>query len=165
MKSGSSACDGEHSARDTDLTQEIFDLNEQIRAQSFALVEPVAFPPDLTMRQLQVLIAAQRAEGLTVHAAADELGVTMPTASGLVDRLVEKGMITKDGDEADRRVRHINLTESGEATLGQLDSAFDRVLREMLSLLDHDELVKLRDNSRFMLQMIGRLQERRPPQD
>ena len=49
------------------VTREIFEVNEQIRLQSFELVGPMAFPPDLTMRQLHVLVAASREEGVTVH--------------------------------------------------------------------------------------------------
>ena len=39
------------------LTREILELNEQIRLQCFELAGPMAFPPDLTMRQLHVLVA------------------------------------------------------------------------------------------------------------
>lgn len=143
------------------LRDEIFDLNEQIRTQSFALVGPIAFPPELTMRQLHVLSATARADGLTVHQLAETLNIATPTASGLVDRLAEKGLLQRVGDESDRRVRHVHLTPAGQETITQLDSAFDRVLDELLDLLDPHELNEFRDHFRLMLTVVNRAHARR----
>ena len=143
------------------LRDEIFDLNEKIRTQSFALVGPLEFPPDLTMRQLHVLSAVARMEGLTVHQLAETLQIATPTASGLVDRLSEKGLMERVGDEADRRVRHLHLTANGAETIGQMDTAFDRLLDEMLGLLDGEELTVFRDHFRLMLTMIERARAKR----
>ncbi|HJR90325.1 MAG TPA: MarR family transcriptional regulator, partial [Aeromicrobium sp.] len=118
------------------LTREIFELNEQIRLQCFELAGPMAFPPDLTMRQLHVLVAASQPEGVTVHELADALQTSDPTASGLVNRLADKGLVVRVEDDADRRVRHVQLTEAGEETLSELDSAYERLLAEMVDLLD-----------------------------
>jgi len=150
------------------LRDEIFDLNEQIRTESFALVGPLEFPPDLTMRQLHVLSAVARIEGLTVHQLAETLDIATPTASGLVDRLVEKGLMERVGDETDRRVRHLHLTPTGAETIGQMDTAFDRLLDEMLGLLDGEELTVFRDHFRLMLTMIERARAKRaevPPSE
>jgi DNA-binding MarR family transcriptional regulator len=143
------------------LREEIFDLNEQIRVQSFALVGPIAFPPELTMRQLHVLSATARMDGLTVHQLAETLNIATPTASGLVDRLAEKGLLQRIGDETDRRVRHVHLTPAGQEMITQLDSAFDRVLNELLDLLDADELNEFRNHFRLMLSVIERASTKR----
>lgn len=143
------------------LTSEVLELNEQICSQSMEMVGPLPAPPDLTMRQLHVLLAAARTDGVTVHQLADGLEISMPTASGLVDRLASKGLVTRVEDETDRRVRHVRLTDEGHSTLAQLDSSFNRLLVEMLELLDDDELATFRDNSRMMLGMIERAREKR----
>lgn len=143
------------------LTREIFELNEQIRMQSFELVGPAAFPPDLTMRQLHVLVAAARPEGVTIHELAEALETSAPTASGLVNRLAEKGLVRRTEDPEDRRVRHVQLTDEGQATLSRLDSAYDRLLGEMVDLLQEDELEVYRNGSRLMLDMIERARKQR----
>jgi len=143
------------------LTREILELNEQIRLQCFELAGPMAFPPDLTMRQLHVLVAASQPEGVTVHELATALGTSPPTASGLVNRLADKGLVTRVEDDVDRRVRHIQLTEEGQETLTALDSAYERLLAEMVELLDVDELAAFRDNSRMMLDMVERARKHR----
>jgi DNA-binding MarR family transcriptional regulator len=143
------------------LTREILELNEQIRLQCFELAGPMAFPPDLTMRQLHVLVAASQPEGVTVHELADALGTSAPTASGLVNRLAAKGLVTRVEDDEDRRVRHVQLTDEGQETLTAMDSAYELFLGEMVDLLDHDELAAFRDNSRMMLEMIERARKHR----
>lgn len=143
------------------LTREILDLNEQIRLQCFELAGPMAFPPDLTMRQLHVLVAASQPEGVAVHELAKALGTSAPTASGLVNRLAAKGLVTRVEDDADRRVRHVQLTEEGQETLTALDSAYEHLLGEMVDLLDADELAAFRDNSRMMLDMVERTRKHR----
>jgi DNA-binding MarR family transcriptional regulator len=143
------------------LTREILEVNEKIRLQCFELAGPMAFPPDLTMRQLHVLVAASQPEGVTVHELATALGTSPPTASGLVNRLADKGLVTRVEDDLDRRVRHIQLTEEGQETLTALDSAYERLLAEMVELLDVDELAAFRDNSRMMLDMVERARKHR----
>lgn len=143
------------------LTREILELNERIRLQCFELAGPMAFPPDLTMRQLHVLVAASQPEGVAVHELAEALGTSAPTASGLVNRLAAKGLVTRVEDDADRRVRHVQLTEQGQETLTALDSAYEHLLGEMVDLLDTDELAIFRDNSRLMLEMVERARKKR----
>lgn len=142
------------------LVAELAHLNEQIRTQSFALVGPVSFPSDLTMRQVHVLLAAQ-ADGVSVHELADALTISAPAASGLVDRLAAKGLVTRVEDNADRRVRHVMITDAGRTMLSQMNSAFDRLHDELVDLLDVDELRVFRDNSQLMLNMIERLRDSR----
>ena len=143
------------------LTREILELNEQIRLQCFELAGPMAFPPDLTMRQLHVLVAASQPEGVAIHELATALGTSAPTASGLVNRLAAKGLVTRVEDDADRRVRHVQLTEEGQATLTALDSAYEHFLAEMVGLLDADELAAFRDHSQMMLDMVERARKHR----
>jgi len=143
------------------LTREILELNEQIRLQCFELAGPMAFPPDLTMRQLHVLVAASQPEGAAVHELAKALGTSAPTASGLVNRLAAKGLVTRVEDDADRRVRHVRLTEEGQETLTAMDSAYELFLAELVDLLDAHELAVFRDNSLMMLDMIERARKHR----
>lgn len=143
------------------LTREVLELNEQIRLQCFELAGPMAFPPDLTMRQLHVLVAASQHEGVTLHELAEALGTSAPTASGLVNRLAVKGLVTRVEDDADRRVRHVRLTEEGQETLTAMDSAYELFLAELVDLLDADELAVFRDSSLMMLDMIERARKHR----
>lgn len=49
------------------------------------------------------------------------------TASGIVDRLVAKGLLARVEDAGDRRVRRIELTADGNHLLSSIDSVFDQL--------------------------------------
>jgi DNA-binding MarR family transcriptional regulator len=79
----------------------------------------------VTMQQLKVLtMIAIDPEKATGHELAAQLKVSVATMSGLVDRLVEHGMVSREEDPSDRRVRRLSVTSEGSATIrGLLSSA------------------------------------------
>jgi DNA-binding MarR family transcriptional regulator len=87
----------------------------------------------LTLAQLTVLLILKdaREETMSMGEIAHELGVSFPTASGLVDRLSREGLATRLASDSDRRIVLVHLTANGKA-----------VLRRMLRLLD-DLLMRL----------------------
>jgi DNA-binding MarR family transcriptional regulator len=88
------------------------------------MAEPLISTP-LTMQQLKVLtMIAIDPEKATGHELAVQLKVSVATMSGLVDRLVEHGMVARGEDPTDRRVRPLSVTPEGSATIrGLLSSA------------------------------------------
>lgn len=94
----------------------------------------------LTMQQLK-LVALLRAHGpLGGHELARHLEVSMPTVSGIVDRLVERGMVERRDDPADRRVRLAALSAAGEAFVSELDVAGWNVGVEILETMEVEDL-------------------------
>jgi len=89
-----------------------------------SMAEPLIATP-LTMQQLRVLtMIAIDPDTATGHELAAQLKVSVATMSGLVDRLVEHGMVTRAEDPTDRRVRRLSVTPEGSATIrGLLSSA------------------------------------------
>src|SRR3990172_6764474 len=62
--------------------------------------------PGLSLSQALALLAMERtnAEGAPMRELADELGVTVPTTTGLIDRLVREGLAQRRPHPTDRRV-------------------------------------------------------------
>jgi DNA-binding MarR family transcriptional regulator len=89
-----------------------------------SMAEPLISTP-VTMQQLKVLtMIAIDPDKATGHELAAQLKVSVATMSGLVDRLVEHGMVTRAEDPTDRRVRRLSVTPEGNATIrGLLSSA------------------------------------------
>lgn len=142
-------------ARDA-LVAEIFDLYGRTHSLSLELVGPMPVPPDLTMQQVRVLGLVAGEPGLTVQALGHTLAVSTPTASGLVERLVDKGLLERVDDESDRRVRRLRMTAEGAAVLGRMDSMFARVMRVVFSLLSTEELEQFRRTSYLLLDAMAR---------
>jgi len=85
-------------------------------------------------------------EGVAMRTLADELHCDPANATGLVDRLEERGLIERRLDPHDRRVRRVVLTAAGRRmqerveerflepppALSELSSSSQRTLREIL---------------------------------
>jgi len=74
----------------------------------------------VTLPQLRVLFLLRADPGLTTNALARRLGLTMPTVSGLVDKLVRAGLVERGEHPADRRVIPLRLTNDGQSAVGEI---------------------------------------------
>ncbi|HSL76649.1 MAG TPA: MarR family transcriptional regulator [Candidatus Limnocylindrales bacterium] len=72
------------------------------------------------------------------------LGVSISTVSGLVDRLVDRGFVTRHDDPADRRQVVIAATPAGTAFLDQMRDLGNAQFRELIARLRPDELRTVR---------------------
>lgn len=97
------------------------------------------FDSGLTMQQLRALMLL--ADGpLNQGELAQALGVGLATVTGLVDRLVSRGLVERTEDPHDRRVRRAALSAAGTAFLEQITSAGQEARRRLLRTIDIDAL-------------------------
>lgn len=68
----------------------------------------------LTTRQMEAVVFLSHHRSATMGELADGLGISGGTATELVARLNEKGVVTRRRDSDDARVVHITLAESAE---------------------------------------------------
>ena len=95
---------------------------------------------NLTMRQLKVLLTLARRGPLAGHALTAEMGVSLATVTGIVDRLAAQGLVSRREDPTDRRVRLLELTAEGRKLVGSVMDAGSAPYRRLLSHLEVDEL-------------------------
>jgi DNA-binding MarR family transcriptional regulator len=121
--------------RELEQTQQAFER----RALS-AMAEPLIATP-LTMQQLKVLtLIAIDPEHAIGHKLAALVKVSVATMSGLIDRLVDHGMVERIEDQSDRRVRRLVVTAEGNVTLRGLLSATGTMPLPVLRRLATDDL-------------------------
>ncbi len=68
---------------------------------------------DVTMAQGRVLMVVGHGPGCTMSELASKLGIGVSAATGLVDRLVERGVLERESDSADRRVVRVRMSPAG----------------------------------------------------
>jgi DNA-binding MarR family transcriptional regulator len=74
---------------------------------------------------------------------ADELGVALPNATGIVGRLAERDIVSRGADPADRRVVRIDLTDTGRSLINDMESARRDRLRRLVGVLTDDQQRRL----------------------
>ncbi len=94
----------------------------------------------LTTAQLRVLFLVRESAGVTAGELAQQLGVTPPTISGIVDRLVKLSLIRREDDESDRRLVRNFLTERGDVASGRMLKGVEAFTRRILIEMDTDDL-------------------------
>ena len=99
----------------------------------------------MSIPQFRCLHFISRESGCSISDVAVFLGVTLPTASAMVDRLVRAGAIRTRASSADRRRTHLYLTNAGRARLRGIRSGAHGDLAETLALLAPAELRRLYD--------------------
>jgi DNA-binding MarR family transcriptional regulator len=113
-------------------------------SQAITMYDPLRFrvwaEMGLTTAQLRVMFLIRESPGVSAGDLASRLGVTPPTISGIVDRLVKLELVRRVEDEADRRLVRNHLTERGEAACSRLERGIEVYTRRILIEMDHTDL-------------------------
>lgn len=117
---------------------------------------------DITMPQAKVLYLLAAGE-LSMSDLVARLGVTQPTVSGVVDRLVDQGLIARHADPSDRRRIFVAITSIGVELLDRFRDLNARQIRELLCVLDEDDLLQVRAFLAVLDRGISRLAEDHSP--
>lgn len=96
--------------------------------------------PSLTMAQLRALMTLADSGHLTVGQLAERLGIGMPAASSIVDRLVEEGLADRHQDPDDRRRIVVHPTERGSNRIDTMRQGPKEILENLVRRLNPGEL-------------------------
>ena len=94
----------------------------------------------ITMPQAKLLYLLGAAGDLHMSDLVVRLGVSLSTVSGLVDRIVDQGFARRREDPTDRRQVVVGITTAGTAFIDRFRELNARQMRELLGLLDDEDL-------------------------
>ncbi len=94
----------------------------------------------VTMSQAKVLYLVQAEPDLRMSDLSARLGVSLSTVSGVVDRLVDQGLLTRRDDPADRRHVVLRITEAGSTQLQLFRELSAGQFRALLSRMSGADL-------------------------
>jgi MarR family transcriptional regulator, organic hydroperoxide resistance regulator len=154
-----------------ELIGRVLRLERALCRAAWALQPEPWLEVELTMAQLKALFTlastsdADEAAGLRVADLADRLGITPATASHLVDRLVERGLVDRRVDPRDRRQHRCRPTPDGYALVGRLHESGRWQARSLLEPLTSEELGIVQRAFEVLLHATERVGARAGPRD
>ncbi len=99
---------------------------------------------DMTLAQIKVLFLLDQEVAVSVGRVAQMIGISVPTASQLIERLVQAGSAQRAERMTDRRYVQVSLTSTGKQLVQRLRQGHTERLRHWLASLNEEEQVQLR---------------------
>ena len=110
---------------------------------------------DVTMAQGRVLMVVGHGPGCTMGELASRLGIGVSAATGLVDRLVERGVLERDSDPADRRVVRVRMSPAGIRAGQEFYAAQILHMGEALSVLSDRDIRRVAEATDLLLRAVA----------
>ncbi len=121
------------------LVERILDELEPLVARQRRAVAREGCLRLISSTQLHVLFMLMSDGPSTMSHLADSLNVSLPNVTGLIDRMVEHGLVERGRDSDDRRVVTVSTTAAGRAAAEEIDLVRRRQLATVLAQLKPDQ--------------------------
>ena len=144
----------------TDLVADVFGVVGRFRRQLRRSAGRGLDSARFTESQSELLWLVGRRPGISVRAAAGELGLVPNTASTMVSKLVANGSLIRTVDETDRRACQLRLAEPTQQIVDASRAARRALLSGVLDELDDDQIDSLAKGLEVLDMVARRLQER-----
>lgn len=145
----------------TDVAAELFGVVGRFRRQLRRSAGRGFDSSRLSESQSELLWLVGRRPGISVSAAAAELGLVPNTASTLVTKLVSGGLLLRTAGDTDRRVCQLRLAEPAQQIVDASRATRRALLSEVIDELDDDQIEALTKGLEVLDTMTSKLRERR----
>ena len=127
-------------SQDTQIIDAIFKLSRMMRDSSPSRSTNTQ---QLSMLQIQALVFLKKHKNAQMGQIAAQFGIELPSATSLVNKLVNENLATRKNDKKDRRLVCITITSKGEQLLKQARDEKTKRIKENLSHLSLEDKVEL----------------------
>ena len=138
-------------ARDKQI-EDILNLSNRIAIELLPTMPRDLPLPDLTMKQFRIAMFLFVGESMRMSCIAQILGVSMATATGIVNRLVEQDIVQREHDLEDRRAVICQLSPHGRNLLSQTWQSFRDNAKRTLVAIPGDKLNLVREALMLLLE-------------
>ncbi len=132
------------------LIEEIIQLQRQTGRAMGQYAPEVWMDLSLTIGQLKSLFFIDFEGSTNFKKLATALGVTPPNVTGIVDRLVEQELVSREENPEDRRMLLLKTTDKGKALLAKLRESRISRMSVILAQLSLEELSALAQGLRAL---------------
>jgi DNA-binding MarR family transcriptional regulator len=143
------------------LISQILKLSEDIFQAIRLTFPPEWLSSDMTVAQLRVLLLLHSEGQSRMSSIANTLGIAVSTATGIMDNLVKKELVTRSADDEDRRVVICKLSHQGQETIQRIWALGRFQMEKLLYGLSQEQLEKSKEVAEFLLHNV-KLQSNNP---
>jgi DNA-binding MarR family transcriptional regulator len=122
-----------------DIVEQILDQLEPLVARQRRAVAKEGCLRAISSTQLHVLFMLLSDGPTTMSRLAEGLDVSLPNVTGIIDRMVEHGLVERGRADYDRRVVTVFATDAGRNTVEEIDLVRRRQLAALLAHLSPDQ--------------------------
>ena len=126
------------------LIQSTLELGDKGFRELFAFLPKEWLSLDLTAGQFRALLLLFTNGPTRMSDISSALGVSMATATGVIDRMVERGIVVRESDPNDRRIVLCRMSPEGEKLVSGLWHSWSKRAEVMLRALDRPKLLAVR---------------------
>lgn len=138
------------------VTEAVAELDSFIRRQKRRIAAAQG-RSTMSMTHLHVLMVLDAEGAVPMSHVAESLACSFPNATGIVDRMEERGYVERLRDERDRRLVLVRLTPEGRLALGRLETMRQQHLRGLLETMSAGEQRTCRDAFRLLREAAERV--------
>ena len=110
----------------------------------------------ISMAQLHILYTLQGSGEMPMSRLAEVLHVSLSSATGLIDRIEERGFVERTRVPEDRRIVLIRVTDAGRRMLEEVDAVSSDLLRSVFGRIGRSQLGAV---GRAIAELRGALEE------
>jgi DNA-binding MarR family transcriptional regulator len=114
---------------------------------------------ELTVAQVRALGVVAHHADCTMGELARRLGISLSAATGLVDRLVQRGLIEREADSSDRRLVCLRLTAAAKRVPAAFRRQTRRRMAAALEQLSEPELQQIAEGLALLRMALGGSEE------
>lgn len=135
-----------------ELVEHVLQLGDRVFRELLPIVPKELLHLDLTMPQLKVVLLLFLNGPTRMSDLASGLSVSLATATGVVDRLVERDIVLREGQPQDRRVVLCQLSEKGQNLIGGMWQSARERAKELLEAIAPSRLQLVTEALEALLQ-------------
>jgi DNA-binding MarR family transcriptional regulator len=138
-----------------ELIREIIELQRKVEQGRRQYELDVWMGLPLTIAQLKSLFFISNQGSAAMGKLAATLGVTPTNTTGIVDRLVKQGLLSRTENPENRRMLLLRATDKGEELVAKLRERRIGYMSEVLQRMSVDELATLFEGFALLVKAIG----------
>jgi DNA-binding MarR family transcriptional regulator len=134
------------------LVEHVLNVADRVFRELLPIIPTEVLQFDLTMPQLKVVLLLYLNGSMRMSDIASSLGMSLATATGVIDRLVERETVLREADPNDRRVVLCRLSDKGEDLTGVLWRSARERARQLLLAMPTSRLEMLNEALEALMQ-------------